>query len=531
MERPSDTAPALGPALLGRLLLSAAALPREASTDTLITQTLLQVDSRALQSPELRAGLAACLARARYPEYEATRARDVALWVTLLSDPFGEQLLSDPRLTPEQRRTNLCFFLLRPEFPLEQLAPCQGHLTQVTAHEAQLALQAFEPEQVAPIARFPAALVARFPELTAIEPPVNAQAIALLVPHVLRPAQASRMLEALADDVFAVSLEDAPVKVPRSAFASLAAEGLRALAQSLRTETDARLIAQALVLGGLQHQAFFQNLGLVTQDALARHGQPPGTGSALDGVARELISTSVSHLGMALGGPIGEAAARSVSRHVSQAVDTLRAGEGLPLGALAGEVLGVPGLGLAPSTLSEVISALAQLYATQLTGLDDDASDLLEELMPLLLQGEVEGLGSAWAALLGDAQRMAALREAGAQTRSQVLRVLLVGGAVGLFPWEAVVPALHAQHLFGPGLPAETHSAVAVEHYAASAARAVAVLGNDELCERLSAQELSPAEALAESQENGASLFVGGTAPADATLTAAMLSELVPAQD
>ncbi len=530
METPSDTAPALGPALLGRLLLSAAALPRQASTDTLVTQALLQLDSRALQSPELRAGLAACLASARYPEDEETRARDVAQWVTLLSDPLGEQLLSDPRLTPEQRRTNLCFFLFRPEFPLELLAPCQGHLTQVTAHEALLALQAFAPEQVAPIARFPAALVPHFPELTAIEPPVHAQAISLLVPHVLRPARVAQMLEDLADDAFAASLDDSPVKEQRGAFASLAAEGLRALAQPLRAETDSRLIAQALVLGGLQHQAFFQGLELLTQDALAQREVPAGTGSAVDGEARELISISVGHLGMALGGPIGEAAAWSVSRGVFQAVDTLRAGGRLPLGALAGEVLGVPGLGLAPSTLSEVISALAQLYATQLSGLDDDAGDLLEELMPLLLQGDVEGLGSAWATLLGDAQRVAALREADAQARSQVLRVLLVGGAVGLFPWEAVVPGLQAHGLFGPGLPPELPPAMAAEHYAASAARAVAVLGNDELCERLAAQELSPAQALAEAQEHGASLFVGGSAPADPTLTAAMLGELVPAQ-
>jgi hypothetical protein len=475
-------------------------------------------------------GLAACLASARYPDDEETRARDAAQWEALLSDPFGERLLSDPGLTAEQRLANLCFFLFRPEFPLELLATCQGQLTQVAALEAQLALQAFPPEQVAPIARFPAGLVPRFPDLTALDPPVNAQNIALLIPHVVRPDQAARMLNVLADEVFAASLEDSPVKEQRGAFAHLAAEGLRALAEQLRAETDSREVAQTLVLGGLQYQAFFQSLTLLTQDALAQREQPLGTVSAVDGVARELSSTSVSHLGMALGGPIGEAAARMVSRHVFQAVDTLRAGGRLPLGALAGEVLGVPGLGLAPNTLSEVTSALAQLYATQLAGLDDDAGDLLGELMPLLLQGDVEGLGGAWAALLGDEERMAALQEADAQTRAQVLRVLLVGGAVGVFPWDTVLPGLqaHGPSLFGHGLPPEAPAAMAEDHYAASAARAVAVLGNDELCERLSAQELSPAEALAESQGHGVSLFVGGSAPADPSLTAAMLGGLVP---
>ncbi len=529
METPSDTAPALGPALLGRLLLSAAELPRQPSTDALVSQALLQADSRAFQSPEFRVGLAACLASARYPEDEETRARDAAQWEALLSDAHGERLLSDPRLTAGQRLANLCFFLFRPEFPLELLSTCQGQLTQVAAHEAQLSIQAFPAEQVAPIALFPAALVPRFPELIALDPPVNAQAIALLVPHVLRPDQAALMLNGLADDVFAASLEDSPVKEQRGAFASLAAEGLRALAQQLRTETDSRLIAQALVLGGLQHQAFFQNLTLLSQDALAQRELPPGAVSAVDGVARELCATSVSHLGMALGGPMGEAAARMACRHVFQAVDTLRAGERLPLGALAGEVLGVPGLGLAPNTLSEVTSALAQLYAAQLAGLDDDAGDLLEELMPLLLQGEVDGLSGAWVALLEDGERVAALRAADAQTRAQVLRVLLVGGAVGLFPWEAVVPGLVAHELFSHALPPETPPAAAAEAYAASAARAVAVLGNDELCERLSEQLLSPAQALTESQEHGARLFVGGSAPADPLLAAAMLDRLVPA--
>jgi hypothetical protein len=514
--------------LLGRMLRSAAELPRQPSTDALVTQALLQADSRAFQSPEFRMGLAACLASARYPEDAETRARDAAQWEALLSNPLGEQLLSDPRLTAEQRLANLCFFLFRPEFPLELLTERQGQLTQVAAHEAQLALQAFPAEQVAPIARFPAALVSRFPELTALDPPVNAQTIALLIPHVLRPAQVSRMLQALADHIYSSTLDDSPVKDQRVSFATLADEGLRVLAKQLQPETDPRQVAQTLVLGGLQYQAFIQNLPLLTQDALAQRELPPGSISAVDGVARKLLSTSVSHLGMALGGPMGEAAARMVSHHVFQAVDALRAGGALPLGALSGEVLGVPGLGLAPNTLSEVTSALTQLYATQLAALDDDAGDLLEELMPPLLQGDVESLGGGWATLLGDAQRVAALREADAQSRAQVLRMLLVGGAVGVFSWEAVVPALQAHALFGHALPPETPLATAARTYAASAARAVAVLGNDELCERLSAQELSPAEALTESQGFGARLFVGGSAPADPVLAAAMLGELVP---
>jgi hypothetical protein len=531
MQDTAETTVPSGPAVMGRLLRSVAELPREPSTDILITQAFLQADVRALQSREFRMGLSACLARLRHPSDEEARGQDAAQWEVLLSEPLGEQLLADPRLTPEQRLANLSFFLLRSELPLALLAPYAGNLTSVAAHEAQLALQALPPEQVAPIARFPAALVPRFPELAALAQPVDAQAIAVLVPHVLRPDQAAQIVSSLADEIFASALDDSPVMEHRRAFATLAAEGLRSLAERLRTETLPQQVAQLLVLGAIQHQAFFQNLAPFTEDALARRELPPGTLSAVDGVAREMIFTGVGLLGMAMAGPVGMAAAGMISRNASQAVDALRAGGRLPLGALAGEVLGIPGLGLAPQSLSEVVAALTQLYATWLAGLGDEAADLLGmDVMQLLLRGEVEGLGGAWAALLGDAERAAALQGAAAESRAEVLRVLLVGGALGIFSWDAVSPALqaHGQAIFGHALPADLPPETAAALHASSAARAVAVLANDELLEQLTAGTLSPAEALAEARELGASLFVGGTEPADPALTVAMVGALAP---
>jgi hypothetical protein len=530
MESSTDTAPPSGPAILGLLLHAVANLPREPSTDVLLTQAFLQADARALQSQEFHSGLAACLARLRYPGDEETRAQDVAQWVVLFADPVGGQLLSDPRLTPEQRLANLSFFLLRPELPLALLGAYGGNLTSVAAHEAQLALQALMPEQVAPIARFPVALVSRLPELAMMTQPVDAQAVSVLVPHVLRPDQASRFLQSLADELFGAVLEDSPVSASRRAFADMAAEGIRTLASRLEADTDPRQVAQILVLGGLQHQAFFQNLAPFTEDALARHEQPPGTVTAVDGVARELSATGVGLLGMALGGPVGMAAAGRIFRSVTRAVDALVSGGRLPLGALAGEVLGVPGLGMAPRALGEVVAALTQLYAAQLSGLGDEAATLLEDLMPLLLRGEVEGLGPAWAALLGDPERVEAFRSADAEARAEVLRVLFVGAAMGAFPWEAVTPEFmaHGQALLGHALPAETPPAAAAALLASSAARAVAVLANDELIDTLRAGQLSPAEALAEARELGASLFEGGSEPADPALTAAMLGALAP---
>jgi len=530
MESSSNTAPPSGPAIMGLLLHAVARLPREPSTDVLLTQAFLQADARALQSQEFHSGLAACLASLRYPGDEETRAQDLAQWVVLLSDPMGGQLLSDPRLTPEQRLANLSFFLLRPELPLDLLSAYGGNLTSAAAHEAQLALQAFLPELVAPIARFPVALVARLPELAAMTQPVDAQALSVLVPHVLRPDQAARFLQSLADEISGAVQEDSPVSSSRRAFADMAAAGIRVLASRLEADTAPQQVAQTLVLGGLQHQAFFQNLAPFTEDALARREQPPGTVSAVDGVARELSATAVGLIGMALGGPVGRATAGRVFRSVTRAVEALVAGGRLPLGALAGEVLGVPGLGMAPRALGEVVAALTQLYAAQLSGLGDEAATLLEDLMPLLLRGEVEGLGPAWAALLGHPERVEALRSADAEARAEVLRVLLVGGAVGAFPWDAVAAALMAQvqALFGQALPAETPPAAAEALLASSVARAVAVLANDELFDRIRAGQLSPAEALAEARELGASLFAGGTEPADPALTAAMLGALAP---
>lgn len=535
MEASSDTAaPPSGPAIMGMLLHAVATLPREPSTDVLITQAFLQADARALRSPEFRSGLAACLASLRYPGDEEARAQDMAQWVVLFSDPVGEQLLSDPRLTPEQRLANLSFFLLRPELPLALLAPYAGNLTSITAQEAQEALQTFPPEQVAPIARFPAALVSRFPEMTALPQPVDAQALSVLVPHVLRPDQASRFLQALADEVFGAVQDDSPVAASRRALADHAAAGLRALATRLEADTDPRQVAQILVLGGLQHQAFFQNLAPFTEDALAVREQPAGTVSAVAGVARELLSRSVSLMGMALGGAVGTAAAEMTFRSASRAVDALVAGGRLPLGAMAGEVLGVPGLGQSPQALSELVAALTQLYAAQLAGLGDEAATLLEELMPLLLRGEVEGLGAAWTGLLENPERMEALRSADEEPRAEVLRVLLVGGAVGAFSWEALAPALMAQTqaLFGHFLPAELPAAEAAQRFATSAARAVAVLANDGLFLTIRAGDLSPTEALAEARELGASLFVGGTEPTvDPGLMIAMLGALAPLAD
>ncbi|MDC0713958.1 hypothetical protein POL68_36165 [Stigmatella sp. ncwal1] len=527
MQTPPDTSPPRGAAILGRLLLAAAELPRQPTTEALLTQALLQADAPSFQEREFQRGLAVNLARARHPNDPEASQQDEAQWEALFSDPMGQQLFGDPRLSPAQRLANASFFLVRPTFLLELLSLYRGNLTSMAAHEAQLSLQAFEPGQVAPIARFPEALVPRFPELASLSRPVDAQALAVLIPHVLRPDQAAQLVHALADEILQTAQEDSPVKEHRRALASAAAEGLRELEEPCLAESAPQQVAQFLVLAALQHQCFFQNLPAFTEEALARQSQPSGVS---DSVALGFLATAMGHLGMALGGPVGSAVARMITQSACQTVEGLRTGERLPLGALSGEVLGIPGLGLAPHALGEVAAALTQLYASQLAQLGDDTASLLGPLAPLLFQGEVEGLGAAWTHLLTDPERMEEFLGADASLRAEVLRILLVGGTVGAFAWETVVPALHAQSqiFLGYSLPAETPAETLSTLYAASAARAVAVLGNDELIEAISSANVTPAEALAESQGRGAGLFAGGLAPGEPALTAALLGGMAP---
>ncbi|SEU14988.1 hypothetical protein [Stigmatella erecta] len=523
MQTPPDTRPPPGAALLGRLLRAAAELPRQPTTDALLTQALLQADAAAFQEREFQVGLAACLARARHPDDAEARDQDAAQWEALFADALGPQLFADPRLLPAQRLETAAFFLVRPSFLLELLSFYGGNLTRMAAQEAQLCLQAVEPGQVAPIARFPEALRPRFPELASLSPPVDAQAISVLIPHVLRPDQAARLVHALAEEILQTAQDDGPQREPRRAFATAAAQGLGTLEEQFLAETAPQQVAQLLVLAALQHQCFFQNLPAFTGDA----PEAPG----VDGrVAHGFLLTAMEHLGMALGGPVGAAAAKRLAQSTLQAVEGLREGGRLPLGALSGEVLGIPGLGLAPHPLGEVAAALTQLYAVQLSQLGEDSASVLGALAPLLFQGEVEGLGTAWAQLLADPSRLAELREADASLRAEVLRVLLVGGAVGAFAWDTVAPALqaHGAALLGYSLPEDLPAETQAARYAASAARAVAAMGNDELFEALASGNMTPAEALAESQERGAGLFAGGLAPGDPFLTTAMLAALAP---
>ncbi|WP_225410002.1 hypothetical protein [Stigmatella hybrida] len=523
MQTPPDTRPPPGAALLGRLLRAAAELPRQPTTDALLTQALLQADAAAFQEREFQEGLAACLASARYPNEPEARYQDAAQWEALFADALGPQLFADPRLLPAQRLETAAFFLVRPTFLLELPSIYGGNLTHVAAHEAQLCLQAFEPGQVAPIARFPEALRPRFPELASLSPPVDAQALSVLIPHVLRPDQAARLIHALAEEILQTAQDDGPLKASRLAFADAAAEGLRALEEQFHAETAPQQVAQLLVLAALQHQCFFQNLPAFTADTLE--------GPGVDGrVAHGFLLTAMDHLGMALGGPVGAAAARRLAQSTLQAVEALREGGRLPLGALSGEVLGIPGLGLAPHPVGEVAAALTQLYAVQLSQLGEDSASVLGELASLLFQGEVAGLGAAWAQLLADPSRREELQEADASLRAEVLRVLLVGGAVGAFAWDTVAPALqaHGAALLGYSLPVDLPEETQAALYAASAARAVAAMGNDELFEALCSGNMTPAEARAESQERGAGLFAGGLTPGDTFLTTAMLAAVAP---
>jgi hypothetical protein len=539
-----------GLAVLGDLLRSASTLPRSASTDALGTQTLHQSDARALQSPELRQGLAAWAASLRHPEDPEARAEDAARWEALLTDPLGQQLLVGAGLPAEQRLANVAFLLAQPEPRLDLLRASEGDLTRYAVHALLLAMEALDPSVVAPIVGVPAILLEHLPEFPGAERPEHVGALASLIPDPLPPSRAADALVLLADglerlltespsgeDPIALTLAALLAELPtaRGALTPLveaAATGLRTRAMDIRADPeDPQRVAQALVLGGTQHQLF--TLGLLTLAGVLQ-AQARGDAEAprlAEETRRRMAASGAAFTGKMLASDVGAA----VSGMLSQAAETrwatrLAAGH-LPLGE---PVLRAPGFsapGLAAAPLGEATGELLRLYTSQLGDLGDEAFALLgEELVGQLTSGRQEGLDEGWAALLGDLARMAALQDASPDVRAQLLRVLVVGGVVGLLNWEPLAPALHARGpvFFGRTLAVEAAHGPLPEVYRASAALAVTALADPFLREELSGGTLAPEQAVAQVRARGESLLVDGRAPVDAALASALLAAMVP---
>ncbi len=526
---------ASGPGVLGGLLRSAVALPRSASTDALGTEVFLQVDARALHSPELRQGLAAWAASVRYPGDADARTQDAAQWEGLLADPFAQEFLAGARLTAEQRLRHVAFLLAQPEPRADLLRAYEGDVARCAAHEMLLAVQGLDPSQVAPIVAVPAVVWSQLTERPDSERPGNAEALAALVPDTLAPSRVAEVLVQLADDLsrrLAGLPGDNPPPGPLpegegtstgstrlGPLVETATIGLRALASGIRAEPeDAQRVAQALVLGAMQHQAFSQALVSLTGGLDAQRTR------------RELVASGAALVGTALASSVGAAVASLLMRVMEAHEERFLSAGRLPLGA---QVLRAPGLStvsLAAGPLGDAVGELLRLYTSQLGDLGEEAFSLLgEELVGRLTSGEQQGLDAAWAALLDDLARMAMLQDTGAEVRAQLLRVLLVGATLGLLPWESVAPRLHARGpvFFGRTVAVDPSRGALPDVYRASAALAVTALADPFLLEDVHAGLLAPEQAVSQVRARGESLLVDARAPAEGGLAAALLSAMV----
>lgn len=529
---------ASGPSVLGGLLRSAAALPRSASTDMLGTQAFVQLNARALQSPELRQGLAAWAASVRHPEDEEARAEDAAQWEALLSETLVQQLLTGEALTPEQRLGNVAFLLAWPEPRLDLLRTYEGDLTRCAAHELLLAMQAVDASQVAPIVAVPEAIWKHLPELTAARPD-NAQGLAALLPDTLAPSRFADVLAQLADgfeDPLAQGLA-ALFAVAPGAKASLetlvgaATAGLRTLASGIRAEPeDVQRAAQSLVLGAAQHQTLTRNLLALVEALLASHRGDAAALRLAEQARRGMAASGAEFAGRMLASDVGAAVAGMLSRATEARWNARLASGRLPLGEPVLRAQGFSPVGLAAGPLADAVGELLSLYTSQLGDLGEEAFALLgEDLVARLTSGQRAGLAEAWGAWLQDLARMAALQDADPDVRAEVLRALVVGGVTGVLAWDVVAPQLHARGpvFFGRGLAVDTTQASLPDVYRASAALAVTVLADAFLLEDLGAGVLTPEQALAQARERGESLLVDALAPVDSGLASALLSAMV----
>jgi hypothetical protein len=505
---------------------------------------------KALQSPELRRGLAAWAASLRHPEDPEARTEDAARWEELLTDPLGPQLLVGEGLAPEQRLGTLAFLLAQPEPRPDLLRAAEGDLTGYAVHQLLLAMEALDPSQVAPIVAVPAILLEHLPEFPGTERPEHVGALALLLPDPLAPSRAADALLLLADglermltetpsgeDPGALALSAFLTEVPAArpsltALVEAAAAGLRARATDIRADPeDPQRVAQALVLGGLQHQVF--TLGLLMLVGVL-HAQAKGDAEAprhAEALRHRLAGLGAAFAGKLFASDVGAA----VAGMLAQAAEARWAGQlaagRLPLGE---PVLRAPGLsapGLAAAPLGVATGELLRLYTSQLGDLGDEAFALLgEDLTGRLTSGGQEGLDEAWAGLLGDLARMALLQDASPDVRAQLLRALVVGGVVGLLSWETLAPALHARGpvFFGRPLAVDAAPGALPEVYRSSAALAVTALADPFLREELRSGLLPPEQAVAQVRARGASLLVPERAPVDAALASALLGAMEP---
>ncbi|WP_224248906.1 hypothetical protein [Hyalangium gracile] len=520
---------------VGGLMSGLAELPRSETTDRLGATVLMALPPETLQnSSTVRGPVAQYLSSIRFPGDTAAQQADTRNWEAILQNTHGASLLFNPQLPVEARQANLLFFLQRPNFNPELLNTYQGNLGSIAAAEVQTALGNMDPANVNGAAELPAVpgdLAGQFPAIANLPQPVTAESLQGSIPNPITPAMAADYLDALASSIAATGNTDLsaytggdqamatlfnviagnPIQQAHlDDFSAIGVAGLRELAQQIRGSSDPAFVAQALTLGGIQHDTYFDNLGPFVDSVIAQRDQILGNITGVRQLAETACKTGVSALAMAAGGPVAAAAANAALGSVFAQLEANQEGRELTLPNLVGGAILDFGVG----ALAPVLGARAK----------DALGPVLGRLAPVI-QGLFEAAGGQAADILRDPAKLEELWASG-QSRDDLMRALILGTVTNSIPWDSLTPNLKGQIATFLRVDFETQD-IASELLKGAAMQAATIWFDPNFQARLRSGEISPEQAVQEMQASGVSIFGNGTTGTDPATTEAMLRILM----
>lgn len=535
---------------LGTFLQGLNGLPHTPESDALAGSIFLGCNGSLMDNSALRTGLANYLAGAQGAGNPAAAQGAVQRWDAILQNRYARELLFSTDMPLAARQSNLLFFMQRPNFDVSLLNTYEGNLGSIAAHEAQAALSGLDPAQVSGSAQLPPVppeLAGRFPAIANLSQPVTAASLQQSIPNPITPAMAADYLDALADTVartgdpnittnavgnpalaalFNAIVGGNPITTAHlDVYAGQGAAGLHALASRLRASNDPAFAAQALTLGGIQQKAYFDNLGPFVDSVVAQRDRTLAWINGTRQFAETVAKTGASAIGMAVGGPMGAAAANATFGSAFAALDAQLAGKPLSIpNLLAGAALDF-GVG----ALGPVLGGKAGEAFAELIGGKKWMADLFGDLV----QGAFETAGGQASDILRDPAKLEELWADPAK-RDDMLKAILLGTVANALPWERLTPGLKRESMDYlkaqfPELKLDYDKGggtIADEAFKAAATAAVMAFTDPQLQARLRAGDITLQQAIAQVQSQAVNLF-GSGAPVDPALAEALLRTLM----
>ncbi|MFP2908928.1 hypothetical protein ACLESD_28550, partial [Pyxidicoccus sp. 3LFB2] len=518
---------------LGNLMSALARMPRSETTDRLATTLFLGLPSGLVQSNDaVRVPVAEYLASIRFPGNDAAQQADAGTWDAILQSHYGSELLFNPALPVEARQANLMFFLQRPNFDAALLDTYQGNMGSIAAAEVQRALGTMDPGSVnaaAELPPVPAALAGRFPAIANLPQPVTAEGLQGSIPNPITPTMAADYLEALAASVAATGntnlttytdgnpalaalfqvIAGNPIQQANlDDFSAIGVTGLRDLARQIRGSSDPAFVAQALTLGGIQHDAYFDNLQPFVDSVIAQQGQVLGNIASVRQLAQGVVKMGVGAMAMAAGGPAAAALANaSVGAIFAQSDAWLDEGRTLALPNLVNGAVMDFGVGVVAPWLGGKLSTA------------------LGPLAGKILEGSFEALGGQVANAMRDPEKFEELWDSG-QGKEDLVIALILGSATNAVPWNKFSDRLKTEIVTFMNVK-WNQVKLLDDALKNSAMVATSFWLDPNIQAKLRSGELTPAQAVLQMEEEGIDLFGMDTASADPALTEAMLRVLL----